>query len=87
MIFDDIFVMSKTRFTSFFGLSNIQIIAGALFNLLLNISIVILIINLSIRRREIKKINFILLNFGLFIYLPIALNKIFINVISIGNFN
>ena len=67
----------------FFGVNNIQIIAGALFNLLLNISIVILIINLSIRRREIKKINFIFLNFGLFIYLPIALNKIFINFISL----
>jgi len=70
----------------FFGLSNVQIIAGALFNFLLNISIVILIINLSIRRREIKKINFIFLNLGLFIYLPIALNKIFLNIISIWNF-
>ncbi len=71
---------------SFFGDSNIQIIAGTLFNLLLNISIVILIINIYIRRLQIKKIYFIFLNLGLFIYLPIAFYKILSNSIHIITF-
>ena len=70
----------------FFGLTKIQIIAGALFNFLLNISILILIINLLVKREEIKKINFISLNFGLFIYLPISISSLFINGIRILNF-
>ena len=70
----------------FFGLTKIQLIAGALFNFLLNISILILIINLLVKREEIKKINFISLNFGLFIYLPISISSLFINGIRILNF-
>tara|TARA_Y100001978_G_C23470779_1_gene326849 strand:- start:188 stop:544 length:357 start_codon:yes stop_codon:yes gene_type:complete len=70
----------------FFGLNKIQIIAGSLFNFLLNTSVLILIINLLIKREEIKKINFISLNFGLFIYLPIAISSLFINGIKILNF-
>ena len=68
----------------FFGFSKIQIFAGILFNFLLNISAVILILNLFIRRREIKKIKFIFLNLGLFIYFPKALYQIYINSILIA---
>ena len=70
----------------FFGVSNIQMIAGTLFNLLSNISIVILIINIFIRRLQIKKIYFIFLNLGLFIYFPIAFYKILSNTIRILTF-
>ena len=55
-----------------FGSNQIQIISGLLFNVVLNISIIILIINLIIKRRQIKKNYFIFLNSFLFIYLPIA---------------
>ena len=55
-----------------FGNSQINIIAGSLFNIVLNSSVVILITNLIIKRNQIKKIYFIFLNFALFVYLPIA---------------
>ena len=60
-----------------FGNSKINIIAGSLFNIVLNSSVVILIINLIIKRNQIEKIYFIFLNFALFIYLPISFYEIF----------
>ena len=60
-----------------FGNSKINIIAGSLFNIVLNSSIVILIANLIIKRKQLKKIYFIFLNFTLFIYLPFAVYGIF----------
>ena len=60
-----------------FGISRINIIAGSLFNIVLNTSIIILITNLIIKRNQIKKFHFIFLNFILFIYLPLAVNEIF----------
>ena len=61
----------------YFGSGQIQIITASLFNIVLNISIVILIINLIIKRKQLPKIKFIFLNSLLFIYLPIALYLIF----------
>ena len=60
-----------------FGNSKINIIAGSLFNIVLNTSVIILIINLIIKRKQIKKIYFIFLNLLLFFYLPIAFYEIF----------
>ena len=60
-----------------FGVSKTNIIAGSLFNIVLNLSIIILIANLIIKRKQIKKIYFIFLNFILFIYLPFAFYEIF----------
>ena len=60
-----------------FGNSEINIIAGSLFNIVLNSSIVILIANLVIKRKQINKFYFIFLNFILFIYLPLAFYDIF----------
>ena len=60
-----------------FGFDQIQIISASLFNIVLNISIVILISNLIIKRKQLPKIHFIFLNSLLFIYLPIALYVIF----------
>tara|TARA_B100000575_G_C22864893_1_gene505140 strand:+ start:249 stop:587 length:339 start_codon:yes stop_codon:yes gene_type:complete len=57
----------------FFGSSQIQIIAGSLFNIILNLSVLILIINLLIKRKQIRKINFIFLNFILFLYVPFSI--------------
>ena len=53
-----------------FGSSEIEIKAGALFNIVLNISVLILILNLFMKRKQIRKKSFILLNSLLFIYLP-----------------
>ena len=57
----------------FFGFGQIQIIAGSLFNIILNLSVLILIINLLIKRKQIRKINFIFLNFILFLYVPFSI--------------
>ena len=70
----------------FFGLSRIEILAGNIFNILLNLSIVILIINLFIKRNDIKRVNFIFLNLLLFIYFPIALSNILSNILYLVNF-
>ena len=60
-----------------FGNSQINIIAGSLFNIILNLSIVVLIFNLIIKRKQLKIFDFIFLNFILFIYLPFAFYDIF----------
>ena len=67
----------------FFGLSKIQIFAGILFNILLNMSIIILVVNLCIKRNEIGRLNFVFLNLLLFIYLPIAFNNIYSGISKI----
>ncbi len=60
-----------------FGSSQIQIIAGSLFNIVLNISVLILMINLIIKKKQLPKKYFIFFNLLLFIYLPVALYLIF----------
>ena len=60
----------------FFGLSQTQIIAGSLFNIILNLSIIILILNLSLKRKQIQKIYFVILNSILFMYIPFTLLNI-----------
>ena len=57
----------------FFGSSEIQIKAGALFNIVLNISILILILNLVAKRKQINSNLFIFLNSFLFLYFPISI--------------
>ena len=64
----------------FFGSNQIQVIAGSLFNLVLNISIIILILNLLIKRKQIQKIYFIFLNSILFLYIPFSLYSIGKNI-------
>ena len=60
----------------FFGSSQIQIISGSFFNMILNLSFLILLINLLIKRKQIQKIYFILLNFLLLFYVPFSLYDI-----------
>ena len=60
----------------FFGFSQIQIISGALFNIVLNLSFLILLINLLIKRKQIQKIYFIFLNSILILYVPFSLYHI-----------
>ena len=65
----------------FFGFSQSQIIAGSLFNIILDLSILILILNLYLKRKEIKRIYFIFLNSILFVYLPLCINNLVNNII------
>ena len=60
-----------------FGQENLQLITGSLFNIILNTSLVILIFNIILKRKEIKIFYFFLLNSFLFLYLPIAFYLIF----------
>ena len=60
----------------FFGFSQIQIISGALFNIVLNISFLILLINLLIKRKQIQKIYFFFLNSILLLYVPFSIYSI-----------
>ena len=57
----------------FFGFSQIHIIAGSLFNIVLNLSVLVLVLNLFIKRKQIEKIYFFILNSILFLYIPFSL--------------
>ena len=59
-----------------FGFNQSQVIAGSLFNIVLNLSILILVLNIFLKRKQIQKIYFILLNSALFLYVPLSLYKI-----------
>ena len=50
-----------------FGFNQLQLVSGALFNIVLNISILILIINIIFKRKQIKIFYFILLNSFLYV--------------------
>ena len=73
-----ILFLGKTL-SPYFGLSTTQIIAGALFNIILNMSIVILIFNLFIKRKQVQKIIFVFFNSLLFFYFPFSFYEITIN--------
>ena len=60
-----------------FGFSKIEIIAGSLFNIILNFSVMILTINLISKRKEINKTYFLFLNSTLFLFLPFSIYIIF----------
>ena len=70
------FILIIGRFLNpLFGSEKLQIITASLFNIVLNVSIVILIINLTFKRKQLSKIHFIFLN--LYIYLPVAIYLIY----------
>ena len=56
-----------------FGFDPLELIAGSIFNIILNVSVVILIFNIVLKRKQIKTFYFVLLNSFLLFYLPIAL--------------
>lgn len=73
-----------------FGCTFNQYLFGYLFNIIASLSLIILIFNLFIRRKELKRNFFILLNTPLIIFMPLFtlyLIKNFINLfILINNF-
>ena len=69
-----------------FGFSKIQIIAGSLFNIVLQTSVLILIINAINKRKQLKKIYFLFLNFILFLLTPFSLYIIFRYILVLISF-
>ena len=64
----------------YFGISYNQLLSGSIFNIILNLSLIILIINLIDKRSQLKMINFILLNIILFAYIPQIIYQLFTNL-------
>jgi len=69
----------------YFGISYNQLLSGSIFNIILNLSLIILIINLIDKRSQLKMINFILLNIILFAYIPQILYQLFTNLMIFKN--
>ena len=59
--------ISSILINPFFGNNNVELYAGFLFNLINSFSILILICNLLIKRKEVKRKNFYIINFPIFI--------------------
>ena len=64
----------------YFGTSNIQIKAGAIFNIVLNSSLLILILNLIKKKNQLQRKYFFLINSLLFIFIPYIFFKLFTNI-------
>ena len=74
------FLLLTSRFLNpFFGFDKLQVITGSLFNVVLNISILILIFNAFVKRKQMQTFYFIFFNSFLFLYLPISFYLIFIH--------
>ena len=61
----------------YFGISYKQLLSGSIFNIILNISLIILIINLIDKKSQLKKIDFILFNIILFSFIPQIMIELF----------
>ena len=64
----------------YFGTSNLQVKAGSIFNIILNFSLIILIVNLIKKKNQLKRKYFFLINSLLFIFTPYIFFKLFINI-------
>mgnify|MGYP001160092236 CR=1 FL=1 len=67
----------------FFGCSFKQVLFGSFFNIVANLSFLILIINLLLKRKELNKKEFIFLNTPLFIFLPISILYVIGNIVNL----
>ena len=64
----------------YFGITYKQLLSGSIFNIILNLSLIIRILNLIDKRSQLKKINFILLNIILFTFIPHIVFQLFTNL-------
>ena len=71
---------------TYFGYSFTQVIAAGLFNIILNISLMILIFNLYVKRNQLNRNLFVFLNLILFLYSPITVYEIAKNIKLMLNF-
>ena len=73
-------LLSGWLLNPYFGITYNQLLSGSIFNIILNLSLIILILNLFHKRSELKKINFIFLNLILFAYIPKIFFQLFTNL-------
>ena len=64
----------------YFGTSNLQLKAGSIFNIILNFSLLILIINLIKKKNQLQRKYFFLINSILFIFIPYIFFKLFTSI-------
>ena len=64
----------------YFGVTEKQLIAGSLFKIISYASILILILNLFVKRKEINKKGFLILNLPLFLSIPNFTHNLFKNL-------
>ena len=64
----------------YFGITFKQLLSGSIFNIILNLSLIVLILNLIDKRNQLKKINFFLFNIILFTLIPQIVFELFTNL-------
>ena len=64
----------------YFGTSNLQVKAGSIFNIILNLSLLILIVNLIKKKNQLKRKYFFSINSLLFIFIPHIFFKLFTSI-------
>ena len=64
----------------YFGITDKQLLSGSIFNIILNLSLIVLILNLIDKRNQLKKINFFLINIILFTLIPQIFFELFTNL-------
>ena len=69
----------------FFGADLIELMAAKLFNIIAYSSLLILILNLFLKRNEIKKNLFLILNIPLFLFLPYFFFSLIKNIFLLFN--
>ena len=67
----------------YFGVKYKEILSGIFFNIILNISLLILIINIIDKRKQLNKTYFLTINSIIFISIPQIVFQIFINLINL----
>ena len=79
-IFAYFLLVSGWLLNPYFGNSNFQIKAGSIFNIILNLSLTILIVNLIRKRNQLKRQYFIFINSIIFILIPYIFLNLFTNI-------
>ena len=69
----------------FFGADHIELMAAKLFNIIAYSSLLILILNLFLKRNEINKNLFLILNIPLFLFLPYFFFSLIKNIFLLFN--
>ena len=64
----------------YFGTSNLQVKAGSIFNIILNFSLIILLVNLIKKKNQLQRKYFFLINSLLFIFISYIFFELFTNI-------
>ena len=76
-------LLSGVLINPYFGVKYKEILSGIFFNIILNISLLILIINIIDKRKQLNKTYFLTINSIIFISIPQIVFQIFINLINL----